>query len=231
MKQKRIGFYDYTVVLTYGGFLASLLGVLQVLNERFWDAIVCLMIAGICDMFDGAVAATKKNRTKQEKRFGIQIDSLSDLVSFGVMPAVFVYVFSGKLPLVGVICCAYTLCALIRLAYYNVLEEERQDQLAIALEKAEALREESRIMAEEQKIYLGLPVTVIAITLPALFFLYDGGILQRPSWFAALLAVTAVAFVTPVEIRKPKVMGKLVLIALGALEVIGMAYLALVGAM
>jgi hypothetical protein len=39
-------------------------------------------------MFDGKVARTKKDRTEQEKSFGIQIDSLSDLVSFGVLPAV-----------------------------------------------------------------------------------------------------------------------------------------------
>ena len=48
------------------------------------------MLAGVCDMFDGKIARTMK-RTKQEKRFGIQIDSLSDFLCFGVLPAMIGY--------------------------------------------------------------------------------------------------------------------------------------------
>ena len=83
MKRKLIGYYDYTVILTYLGMLFAFSGILMVIGEDYWDAVFCLMLAGICDMFDGAVAATKV-RTDSEKRFGIQIDSLSDLISFGV---------------------------------------------------------------------------------------------------------------------------------------------------
>ena len=46
------------------------------------------MFSGFCDMFDGIVARTKKDRTDEEKRFGIQLDSLSDIVCFGVLPFV-----------------------------------------------------------------------------------------------------------------------------------------------
>ena len=46
-----------------------------------------LLFCGLCDAFDGKVARTKKNRTERMKKFGIQIDSLSDLVAFGVLPA------------------------------------------------------------------------------------------------------------------------------------------------
>ena len=53
-------------------------------------ALLCLMFAGFCDMFDGKIASTMK-RTKQEKRFGIQIDSLSDLICFGALPALIVF--------------------------------------------------------------------------------------------------------------------------------------------
>lgn len=228
MERKKIGFYDYTVILTYAGFLISLVGIIKVSNGRFWDAIVCLMIAGVCDMFDGAVAATKKDRTPRGKRFGIQIDSLSDLVSFGIFPALFVYELSGKSFVIGIISCFYALCALIRLAYYNILEEERQERIAENLKAAANLEEQ--VMTEEKKVYLGLPVTVIAILLPAFFFLYDGSILHKTAWFGAILGVTAIAFVTPFEIEKPKIMGKIVLIILGALEILGMAYLAFVGA-
>ena len=49
------------------------------------------MITGLCDTFDGAVASTK-DRTASEKRFGVQIDSLCDLIGFGVLPGIFVYI-------------------------------------------------------------------------------------------------------------------------------------------
>ena len=92
MKKGLLGYYNYTVVLTYVGMLTAFMGILQVLNRNFSAAVVCLLVSGVCDMFDGKVAATKV-RDHNEKCFGIQIDSLSDLVSFGIFPALFVYVF------------------------------------------------------------------------------------------------------------------------------------------
>ena len=92
MKKGLLGYYNYTVVLTYMGMLAAFVGIMMVINRDFPEAIVCLMVSGVCDMFDGMVAATKE-RDDKEKCFGIQIASLSDLISFGVFPALFVYVF------------------------------------------------------------------------------------------------------------------------------------------
>ena len=45
------------------------------------------MFSGLCDAYDGKVARMKKVRTEEEKAFGIQIDSLADMVAFGVLPA------------------------------------------------------------------------------------------------------------------------------------------------
>ena len=119
--KKVIGFYDYTVVLTYLGMIFAFVGILKVLNGEYVNSMICLMGAGICDMFDGTVASTK-DRNCYEKHFGIQIDSLCDLISFGVLPAVFVYEITGGKLVVGVISCIYVLCGLIRLAYFNVQE-------------------------------------------------------------------------------------------------------------
>lgn len=127
MRKKLLGYYDYTVILTYCGMLSGFLGILQAIGGNYWTAAFCLMAAGICDMFDGAVAATKM-RDAKEKSFGIQIDSLSDLVSFGILPGIFVYLISGRGIFAGVAASFFALCALIRLAYFNVLEEERQKQ-------------------------------------------------------------------------------------------------------
>ena len=161
-------------------------------------ALICLMIAGFCDMFDGKIASTMK-RTKQEKRFGIQIDSLSDLICFGVLPAMIGFQYSGGKPLFAFISAVYVLCALIRLAWFNVDEEERQD-----------LEEKGR------ETYLGLPVTTAALLLP----LFAGGaqLLKLPveklcPW---LLLVIAAAFITPFRLKKPHMLGKSVMVLCGA---------------
>ena len=86
-----LGVYDYTVILTYISLMVSIGGMLFSLNGDCRMARVCLAISGLCDMFDGKVARTKKDRTEAEKRFGIQIDSLADIVCFGVSPAILCY--------------------------------------------------------------------------------------------------------------------------------------------
>ena len=86
---KMIGFYDYTVVLTYLSLMSGATGIMLCLNGigHPYLGMFFLLFSGLCDTFDGKVARTKKNRTEQMKNFGIQIDSLSDLVAFGLLPA------------------------------------------------------------------------------------------------------------------------------------------------
>ena len=147
-----IGFYDYTVILTYLSLLSGLIGMKNAADGRFGAAMVCLLVSGVCDLFDGAVARTKKGRTEDEKNFGIQLDSLCDIVCFGVFPAVFLYC-SGMDSWFGIaILLLYVLCALIRLAFFNVLEIKRQ-------------RSEGGCAKE----YRGLPVTSAAIIFPVMY--------------------------------------------------------------
>ena len=207
MKKGLLGYYNYTVVLTYVGMLTAFVGILMVLNREFTAAIVCLLISGLCDMFDGKVAATKK-RDDNEKCFGIQIDSLSDLVSFGIFPALFIYVFSDKTFVAGFIASFYVLSALIRLAYFNVLEAERQKHTT-----------------ELRKVYLGLPVTTIALLLPAVHITYDLCIFKNKLVYLVLLIFVMVGFVSPFEIKKPNIIGKIGMILLGVLEVLGVLFL------
>lgn len=144
-----LGVYDYTVVLTYISLMISIGGMMFAVNGHLHLGVMCLAISGLCDMFDGKIARTKKNRTEDEKRFGIQIDSLSDIVCFGVAPAVLCYCF-GMRGIVGVaILMFYVLAGLIRLAWFNVMEEHRQEETS-----------------EKRECYQGLPITSMAIALP-----------------------------------------------------------------
>lgn len=198
-----LGVYNYTVVLTYIGMLTGLTGIGFAMSGRIPWALLCLLLAGLCDMFDGKVASLKKNRTAQEKRFGVQIDSLSDLICFGVLPAATVYATARGGILVGVIAGLYVLCALIRLAWFNVDEEERQEGTD-----------------SQREIYLGLPVTTAALFLPTI--LGVARLLHRPLPVlgTSLLIVMAVAFLTPFKLVKPRLAGKLLMILIGCGELV-----------
>ena len=87
---KLIGYYNYTVILTDLSLISSVFGIYMAMRGHVAGAVYCLMVSGFCDMFDGKVARTKK-RCEAEQKFGIQLDSLSDLVCFGVLPTVIGY--------------------------------------------------------------------------------------------------------------------------------------------
>ena len=126
-----IGFYDYTVLLTYLGFASGVIGIyFSVLGNPF-AAIICLMFSGLCDMFDGKVARTKKRRTVEERNFGVQLDSLSDLVCFGILPTMIGYSLGVKSSLLVPLLIFYPLAALIRLAYFNMLEVIRNSSTPV----------------------------------------------------------------------------------------------------
>ena len=192
-----LGFYNYTVVLTYVGMLTGFAGILFAAGGQVSPALLCLLGAGFCDMFDGKIASTRP-RTQQEKRFGIQIDSLSDLVCFGVLPAVIVWCAAGASPLSLCVGGGYALCALIRLAWFNVDEEERQ-----------AAEPGSRTL------YYGLPVTGSALILPGVLALAVrlGRAMAMPG--LAALCLMAVGFLTPFPLKKPQAAGKAALLLCG----------------
>lgn len=198
-----LGVYNYTVVLTYIGMLTGLAGIGLALRGGLPWALLCLLLAGLFDMFDGTIASTKKDRTPQEKRFGVQIDSLSDLVCFGVLPAAIVFAAAHGRAVAAVVSGLYALCALVRLAWFNVDEEERQD---------------TAVGGRTQ--YLGLPVTTVALFLPTLL-----GVARLASWplgalGTGLLAVMAVAFLTPFKLAKPGIAGKMVMLLVGCAELV-----------
>ncbi|MBQ1472279.1 MAG: CDP-alcohol phosphatidyltransferase family protein [Lachnospiraceae bacterium] len=109
----------------------------------------CLLFSGLCDMFDGTVAQHVP-RNDPEKKFGIQIDSLCDVVCFCVFPALLTYSMGAKSLLSQVCMAFFVTCGVIRLGYFNVQEEMRQEQTD-----------------EKRTSYQGLPVTTTALIFPA----------------------------------------------------------------
>ena len=202
-----IGVYDYTVIATYLSLAFGVSGILAAMDGSAFAALLCLMLAGLLDAFDGRIARTKKNRTEQEKRFGIQIDSLNDVICFGVLPGVVGASLGNGEWWLRASVLFYVLAGLIRLAFFNVSEEERQSATN-----------------EHRRFYLGVPITSAAFVAP-LFWLTP----LRFGWnaaavYAAGLTVLGVLFISPVHIPKPGLKGILLMALLGVAELFAMLY-------
>lgn len=202
-----LGFYNYTVILTYMSLVSSVVGIAFAVSGNVFNAIVCLMLSGFLDMFDGKVAKTRK-RTEEEKKFGIQIDSLSDLVAFGVLPAFIGYALGLKSWWGIAIVSLFVLAALIRLAYFNVLEEDRQKKTT-----------------ENRKEYLGLPVTSDALIIPVIYALKKYIKYKFYLIYAIVLTVIAFLFLFKFKVKKPTIKGMIVMTVVGAIELLLLVWL------
>ena len=222
-----IGFYDYTVILTYLSLLSGTTGVMLCLNGigHPFLGMFFLLFSGLCDTFDGKVARSKKDRTPQMQKFGIQIDSLSDLIAFGILPAcigiamlrssMHIATLPGLTPylltyhplltqiVLTLIAVLYVLAAMIRLAYFNVMEEEGQNK-----------------DASGEKIYTGLPVTSAALIFPAVLLIHILVSADLTLLYFGMMIVTGLLFISKIRIKKPQNKGIALLVILGALEFI-----------
>ena len=182
-----IGFYDYTVVLTYIGFASGITGMFCATTRHLRLAVFFLALSGLCDMFDGKIARTKKNRTAEEKSFGIQIDSLCDMVCFGVLPIIICFKLGMRQIYSMILLVLYGLAGVIRLGYFNVMEEKRQEETD-----------------ENRKYYQGLPITSMAMVLP-LFFAFSPLLPSHQVFIAVLhilVAAVGALFVIDFKMRK-----------------------------
>ena len=198
-----IGYYKIWVMLTYLSAVSAIVGMFFALSDYIVLSIICLMTCGLCDMLDGP-AARRKKRNAKEMNYGLQIDSLADMVSFGVFPVVlgyavgYEYLTQSDVSIVLIMCIAiaafYVLAALIRLAYFNVVEMEIQSKKG------------------KRKYYEGLPVTSISMLIP---LVYSVCVIFNVSFamvYPTMLLVTAVAFLSKIKI--PKIRGKYLVIFL-----------------
>lgn len=216
-----IGVYDYTVILTYLSALSAGTGIVFSLTGTGhpFVGMVFLMFCGLFDAFDGKVARTKKDRTPLEKNYGIQIDSLSDIVAFGVLPVCIGNALLKCSPeysemwegsettvlsvLLVIIMIAYILAGLIRLAYYNVTEEERQSQ-----------------ETGSRKYYEGLPITAAAVFFPLLLMLHYITEKDLTIVYFVMMAIITICFVVKIKIPKIDTKGIIILCVIGLGELI-----------
>jgi len=171
----RKGIYILPNTLTLGGMFCGFYSILSSFKGHFTISAWAILIAVIFDGLDGWVARLTNSTTK----FGIELDSLSDLVAFGVAPAVLIYSWGlqpyGRLGWGASF--LFVICGALRLARYNV-----------------------QMGTSESKAFVGLPIPAAGIVIASLVLFYTdviGGlsgrnhvILVLPFLLAALMVST-----------------------------------------
>lgn len=202
-----IGSWHPSVVLTYLGAATSALGMTLALGGHLSGAVACLVVAGLADLFDGPVARSM-SRTDAQRAFGVQVDSLTDVLSFVAFPVVLVAALVDAWWVVPVLA-LYTVAGLARLTHFTVAVDVDADAAGAP-----------------RRHFQGLPVTYAALVLPLTALL-------RPhvgEAFGPLLTVVtaalAVLYVLDVPVPKPR---GAAYAALGLLAVAILVALAAVG--
>ncbi len=193
-----IGYYNYSVILTYLSLMSAMWGMTLAVGGHVRLALMCLMISGLCDCFDGSVAR-KCKRTDAEKHFGVQIDSLCDLVAFGVFPAVIGYAVGMRAWYWTLVLIFFALAAVIRLGYFNVQEIQR-----------------ALTGGGHRVDYEGLPVTSIALIAPVLLLIDTLWAPEKALIFPFGLLEVGILYVAKIRIKKPYNAALVGLAAVGA---------------
>lgn len=173
-----------SVWLSYLGVALSLVAVYVTINHNPRWAMLLFILAGLCDLFDGVIARSM-SRTDSMKRFGFEIDSLCDMVSFAAFPFVFLLHQPIHPALKVSIGTVYVLAAITRLAYFNVLERGQDTD-------------------QRQAYFTGLPVTYSALVLPIVILLLPRfDIIWQPVLLLVSYIGLAYLFVSDHPIPKP----------------------------
>lgn len=138
---------DLANSLTLTGLVLSLISVFLAVHGHYNEAVICMMYAGIIDLFDGLVAK-KISRTELQSEVGKQLDSIVDVCSFGFAPAIFAYCFGLKDLLSIAVLMFYLATNALRLAYFNTT---------------------GLVNEGSEQYYTGLPVTYAALFIPLAF--------------------------------------------------------------
>jgi len=169
------GFYLLPNILTTASLFSGFYAIVQSMNGAYDHAAIAIFVALILDGLDGRVARL----TNTQSLFGAEYDSLSDMVSFGVAPALVIYVWAlnplGKLGWIAAF--IYCTCAAFRLARFNI-----------------------KLDMDNKRFFSGLPSPAAATLLASFIWIsFDNGIsgndiflgFFQMQWFAWMLTIFA----------------------------------------
>jgi CDP-diacylglycerol---serine O-phosphatidyltransferase len=176
-KRRSKSVYLLPNLLTSMSLFAGFYSMIATIDRKFVYAAIAIFVAGLFDMLDGTVA----RKTGSSSRFGVEYDSLSDAIAFGVAPGLLAYMWAlkgyGRFGWLAAF--LYVACGTLRLARFNVQVETVQ-----------------------KKQFLGLPIPMAAWTIAAsvLFFTEFGIAVEIRRIFVPVL-VYALAFLMVSAVR------------------------------
>lgn len=178
--------------LSYTGLLFAVSGI--IISDRTWIlSVLFLMAAGICDLFDGYIA---RNYSNHNGAIGKQLDSLIDVVSFGILPVVILISIDDNLFINIPISFIYLGCAVWRLALFNAIPSERT-------------------------YFTGFPVTFVSLILPVTLLLYFIVKNENSIWIIRIIIlILSILFVSKVKFKKPRSIGYIIYSGIGLLLII-----------
>ena len=189
-----IGIYNKSVILTFLGLCFSTIGITMALQGKINIGMMCLILAGVCDSFDGYIA-NKTKRNEREKQYGVQLDSLVDIVSFGVLPVILMVSLGYTNLYHTIIYIVYLITGVIRLAYFNVTIGEKN--------------------------FKGIPITFSAILFPVVYILLSVIKGYQIEWIYLILTVLlSIGHIINISIKKPSLKTKIVLFILAIFLII-----------
>ncbi|MGQ9693340.1 MAG: CDP-diacylglycerol--serine O-phosphatidyltransferase [Thermodesulfobacteriota bacterium] len=114
----RKGVYILPNLFTAGSLFCGFFSLVRTLQEDFYAAAILILVAGFLDGIDGKIA----RYTNTSTRFGLEFDSLADVISFGVAPGILVYAWAlepfGRLGWLAAF--LYVVCGAMRLGRFNI---------------------------------------------------------------------------------------------------------------
>jgi CDP-diacylglycerol--serine O-phosphatidyltransferase len=124
-RERRRAIFLLPNLITTAAILLGFWSIVQSFHGRFDLAALGIVLAGVCDVLDGRIARA----THSTSKFGVEYDSLADMLAYGVSPALLIYLWAlvPLGPRGWLIASLFTVCAALRLARFNVVQhvEER----------------------------------------------------------------------------------------------------------
>ena len=177
-----LGYFDLATCLTMAGITLSVLAIVLTTRGFLAAGIICLMYAGLCDLFDGFVAR-RTNRTRLQEAFGLQIASVADMAAFGVAPAIIGLHLGLATPVEVMALIFYVCCAAMRLAFFNV---------------------HGTTPDGKRSFFTGVPVTYSALIFPLLLLFATAPNEPPIVWsIHAYFWVLGILFVLRIQVPKP----------------------------
>ena len=219
IKHYLVGCYNPSIILTYIAIFISVYTMFLVDKGNYKIIFGNLILVGLCDLFDGKIARACK-RNKAEQYFGVQLDTLADVVCSLIFPSYILYTLTDSIInpiIVYMVIVFYISTGIMRLCWFYVLSDMGEE--ANELENKQIILSTISKQTEQSKRYfIGLPVTATTAIMPILIYILS--ILNVNKQIRAIAScitysIISILYILNIKINKPGKKGGITLLVVG----------------